>query len=311
MITNNISFSGLTLSARKCPPNPTFDRYTSFIINLTMNNKIKITLGLFFIIIFTSCSAFRQTAYFANPPNVNCFQNEKEKNLKVSIGPFDHVESQSNIAFNKNIGMSASIYGGFKGQYGGELAGIFYSKINSKNYFETQVGCGYFKNKSIQHKLYSFGDFGEISRFEFISNYSKIFIQPTYFYTTKWVNFGFTLKLNAVYFDKYHYYFKKLAKVSDSDYTYKSYDVTIADFNDKWDIIYEPVITIQVNGIIFVQLSGIFSNNIFNSTVYYEKYGKHDNYQNILWKSEVGTDRSPQHVKFLITVGHLFLFNKK
>jgi hypothetical protein len=57
-----------------------------------MNNKITVKL-IFIIVIFASCSSLIQKSYFVNPPNVNCFQSEKEKNIKFSQG-INHFEVQ-------------------------------------------------------------------------------------------------------------------------------------------------------------------------------------------------------------------------
>lgn len=260
--------------------------------------------------IFASCSPLIQKAYFANPPNVNCFQSEKEKNLKLSQG-LNHFEIQSNIAFNKNIGLSTGLYGGFRGQYGAEIAGIFYNKFNDKNYFETQVGYGYFNNKS---KVAGQETFFVMPMHNINTTYHKIFIQPTYFITTKRINFGIAIKLNAVYYDKYHYYYKKLTDVSDADHTFKTYISSTADYRNKWNIVYEPVITVQFRDI-YIQFSGIFSNNNFYSTKYEEVYRLHE--YNDTWeyllvsKKEVGLTRLPQHVHLLFTVGHKFTYKKK
>ena len=266
--------------------------------------NIRIILVLIVIItIFNSCTVLNQKAYFANPPNVNCFQTEKEKNLKLSQG-LNHFEAQSNIAFNKNIGISTGLYGGFKGQYGVEIAGIIYNKFNDNNYFESQIGYSYFINKSKE----SGGEmFIVIPGQDINTKYHKIFIQPTYFLTSKHINIGIAIKLNAVYFEKYHYYYDYHFYPEDDDYV--SHHFFTADFNHKWNFVCEPTINIQLNRAkLYFQISGIFSNKIYDFQTY-SGYSRHEGpISNI---AESGKAKNPQHVNFLFTIGHIFKYKKK
>jgi len=250
-------------------------------------------------------SCLIQKGYFANPPNVNCFENENEKNLKLSQG-LNHFETQSNIAINKNIGISTCIYGGFKGQYGAEIAGIIYKKLNEKKYFETQIGYGYFNNKSMTNG-YSNTMF-TIASYNIKATYHKMFIQPTFFITTKSLNFGLTIKINAVYFDKYHSYYNYKDFPDEQDIVHERFSTT--EFKNKWDFVYEPVITIQYKGIIYMQFSGIFSRNRYESLVYGKSYLY---YKPTLTTNSaiINIDNRPQHATVLFTVGHEFKFKKK
>ncbi|HNW76119.1 MAG TPA: hypothetical protein PKJ28_04465 [Bacteroidales bacterium] len=92
-------------------------------------------------IILTSCSAVLQKAYLETSPNLNRFTREKEKNVKASLF-VNHYEVQSNVALSPHLGVSAGINGGFKHQFGGEVAGIFYEDFTDKFYFEVQGAMG-------------------------------------------------------------------------------------------------------------------------------------------------------------------------
>lgn len=278
-----------------------------------MTSRI-IFLSFFLILIFNSCKFLNHTAYFANPPNVNCFKSEKEKNLKFSIA-INHFETQSNISFNKNIGMSAGLYGGFHGQYGAEIASIFYNKFNDINYFETQIGYGYFNNKTkfagSEFMSYDFW-FTIAPEHNIHTKYHKIFIQPTYFYKTKHVNYGLTIKINAVYFTQYHYYYKKLTDWTnrEEDPFYKTYTTSTLDFTDKWNIVFEPVLTFQIGSSLHLQLSSIISNINYESDTYNETYKFHG-VSNLDSKKYIGKTNLRQHLSILFTVGHTFRYKKK
>lgn len=278
--------------------------------------NIRIILVLFFIIIyFNSCTVLNQKAYFANPPNVNCFQNEKDKNLKLSLF-LNHTEAQSNIAFNKNLGLSAGLYGGFRGQYGAEVASILYNKFNDKNYFETQIGYGYFNNKTkfagseaMSHVFW----FAIAPMHNIYTKYHKMFIQPTYFYKTKHVNYGITIKLNAIYFTQYHYYYKKLTDITnpDLDPIYKTYTSSTLDFKDKWNFTCEPVLTFQIMDIIYLQLSSIISNLNYKSDSYNETFRLYGASYDLVSKNYNGKIKLQQYINILFTVGHTFKFKQK
>lgn len=277
---------------------------------------IRIILTSFFLILlFNSCRFLNQTAYFASPPNVNCFNSEKEKNLNVSLS-LNHFESQSNIAFGKHIGISAGLYGGFHGQYGGEIASILYNKINDKNYFETQIGYGYFNNKTkfagIEIMYYNFSP-SIAPMHNILTKYHKIFIQPTYFYKTKHVNYGITIKLNAVYFTQYHYYYKKLTDWTNREENpfYKTYTTSTLDFTDKWNIVFEPVLTFQMGSNLYLQLSSIISNINYESDAYNETYKFHGVSNDLDSKKYIGKTNLRQHLSILFTIGHTFRLKKK
>ncbi len=275
-----------------------------------------ILISFFLILILNSCKFLNHTAYFANPPNVNCFNTEKEKNLKVSLSS-NHFESQSNIAFSKHIGMSTGIYGGFHGQYGAEIASTLYNRFNDNKYFETQIGYGYFNNKTKyagnEFMAYNFS-FAVVPEHNIHTIYHKIFIQPTYFYEAKHVNFGITIKLNAIYFTQYHYYYKKLTDWTnrEEDPHFKTYTTSTLDFANKWNIVCEPVLTVQFKDVVYVQFSGIISNMNYESPTYSEKYRTyHGSPYELISNKEFGQTRLRQHVNILFTVGHIFNFKKK
>jgi len=269
----------------------------------------------FLILILNSCKFLNHTAYFASPPNVNCFNSEKDKNLKVSLSS-NHFESQSNIAFSKHIGVSTGLYGGFHGQYGAEIASIFYNRFSDKKYFETQIGYGYFNNKTKfagnETMGYAFW-FAIAPAHNIHTKYHKLFIQPTYFYVTKHVNFGITIKLNAIYFTQYHYYYKKLTDWSnpDDDPIYKTYTTSTLDFTNKWNILCEPVLTVQFKNVVYVQFSGIISNMNYESPTSFEEYRVYGGSTELISNKEYGHTRLRQHVSILLTVGHIFNFKKK
>ena len=87
-------------------------------------------------IIFTSCSVVLQKAYLATSPNLNHFTREKEKNVKASLF-LNHYDIQSNCALSRHLGVSAGINGGFKNQFGGELAGVYYENFTDKWIFRS------------------------------------------------------------------------------------------------------------------------------------------------------------------------------
>ena len=275
-----------------------------------------ILISFFLILILNSCKFLNHTAYFASPPNVNCFNSEKEKNLKLSLS-LNHNETQSNIAFGKNIGVSAGLYGGFHGQYGGEIASLLYNKFNDNKYFETQIGYGYFNNKTkyAGNEFMSYDFWFTIAPAHNIyTKYHKIFIQPTYFYKTKHINYGITIKLNAVYFTQYHYYYKKLTDWTnrEEDPYFKTYTTSTLDFTDKWNIVCEPVLTFQFFDNINLQLSGIISNINYESPKYSEEYrSRHSGPFELISTKEIGTTRLRQHVSILFTIGYTFKLKKK
>jgi len=274
-----------------------------------------ILISFFLILILNSCKFLNHTAYFASPPNVNCFNSEKEKNLKLSLSS-NHIETQSNIAFNKNIGLSAGLYGGFHGQYGGEIASILYKNFNDKKYFETQIGYGYFNNKTkyAGNEFMSYDFWFTIApEHKIHTKYHKIFIQPTCFYKTKHVNYGITMKINAIYFTQYHYYYKKLTDWTnrEEDPNFRTYTTSTLDFTNKWNIVCEPVLTIQFKDVVYVQFSGIISNMNYESPAYSEYYRSyHDGPYELISNKEFGQMRLRQHVCILFTVGHIFNFKK-
>jgi hypothetical protein len=141
--------------------------------------KIINCILIFSLLALTSCSLMYQKGYFVTPPNVNCFHEEKEKNIKASIF-LNHYELQSNVALSKHAGLSASFNGGFRGQYGAELGGIYYNIINHRNYFELQGGYGYYSNYiKVPYKTLTplSGERGTYFTNKSETRYHKIFVQ--------------------------------------------------------------------------------------------------------------------------------------
>ena len=263
--------------------------------------------SIFLIAAMTSCSYVFQRPYIATSPNVNCFEREKEKNLKVSIF-VNHFDVQSNMALNKNFGLSAGLNGAFRGQIGGELAGISYKHISERNYVEIQYGYGFFHNKStITNMPWDPGaliEYGLWLSRDINADYHKIFIQPTYFLNTARVSVGFAIKLSANYFDRYHYFYS-VRDDSKGDYNY-TLTHTTSDFRYKWSFVVEPAVKIEFNHRFFMQVSTLFSTNSCNSTLYNTTYVNRSIRQETYSESA-----NPQHISFLFSIGYEFRFGKK
>ena len=161
-------------------------------------------------LLMTSCAYIFQGPYIATSPNVNCFERENEKNLKLSVY-LNHFDVQSNIAVTKGFGLAAGINGAFRGQIGGEISGISYKHINDRNYIEVQYGYGYFLNQStISNMPWDAGaliEYGKWLDRDINTSYHKFIVQPAYFLNREHVSVGFALKLSANYFDRYHYFY--------------------------------------------------------------------------------------------------------
>jgi hypothetical protein len=263
-----------------------------------------VLLGL----LLSSCSAIIQKAYVGTSPNLNCFEREKEKNLKLSLF-VNHYEIQSNYVLSKTFGLYAGINGCYTQIFGGEIAGIYYRNFNDKNYFEVQGGYGYVTNQSnIDHMPYDFGALIEYGKhFSQNSNtlYHKIYIQPAYFYRLKKVNFGFALKISANYFDKYHYDYS-LTDDSDGDYN-ATVTYSNSDFRYKWGLAFEPAFRVQFNSKLFLQLSAIITSTINNAPVYYGHYS----YGQVTNAQVTDQVSNPQHINFVATIGYEIKFGKK
>lgn len=203
-------------------------------------------------IILTSCSAVLQKAYLETSPNLNRFTREKEKNVKVSLF-VNHYEVQSNVALSRHLGVSAGINGGFKHQFGGEVAGIFYEDFTDKFYFELQGGYGCFNNKSVINSIsWSFGSIGEYGTFfsqHIDTRYQKLFIQPEWVYHTEKIDLAVACKMNANYFDNYHYDYCIEDHPDDYDY-YQT--ISSSDFRYKWNFSLEPAVKIQFHSKLFL-----------------------------------------------------------
>ena len=242
-----------------------------------------------------------QRAYIATSPNLNCFEKKHEKNLNMSLF-LNHYEIQSNYVLSKTFGLAAGINGGFRNQFGGEIAGIYYKNFNDTNYFEIQCGYGYFNNQS-QISNMPWDPAGMIAYGQHFSRninttYHKVFIQPTYFYRLKKVKFGFALKIGANYFDRYHYDYS----IRDDSHGDGPYIKTFSssDFRYKWGLSFEPAIKVQFNSKLFLQCSMLYTSNIESSPVYsghYEYGGSFDVH-------ETGKLSNPAHLYFIFTVGY-------
>jgi len=249
-----------------------------------------------------------QRAYIATSPNLNCFERKNEKNLNFSFF-INHYEIQSNFVLTKKIGLSAVLNGGFRNQFGGEIAGIYYKNFNDSSYFEIQSGYGYFTNRSEISNM-PWDPAGMIAYGQHFSRnintiYHKVFIQPTYFYRLKKVKFGFAVKLGANYFDRYHYdYSIRDDSQGDSPYikTFSS-----SDFRYKWGLSVEPAVKVQFNSKFFLQWSMLFTSNIASSPVYtgHYEYGSSNDVH------ETDKLTNPQHLYFIFTLGYELKFGKK
>src|ERR1035437_7601040 len=154
-------------------------------------------------LLLSSCSVTIQKAYVGTSPNMNCFEREKEKNVKLSLF-INHYEIQSNFVLSKSFGLYAGFNGCYTNTFGGEIAGIYYRNFNDRNYFEIQGGYGYYTGQlDIEHMPWNFGaliEYGEHFSQKSNALYHKIFLQPAFFYKSEKVNWGFALKISANYF---------------------------------------------------------------------------------------------------------------
>lgn len=271
--------------------------------------------NIFYLLIFvflSSCTI--QKAYIVNPPNVNCFQFEKEKNLKVAINNLS-LNTQFNVALNKMFGLSSSLYGGFghfysNSGFGGlEIGGIFYKYLTNKKYFELQAGYGFCSNKletGWPTDPFSFlGLHGTSFDCETNTNYHKLYLQPVFYYIGKKTSIGFALKFNTVYYNKYYYKFNQLLDDGDGEGSdgREEREGTIA-FNDKYGFVYEPVINIKFGSVFFIQFAGAISNNIVSGKAYEYLNGRLSTSQGEF------TFSNPQHTYFKINAGLEFKLGK-
>jgi hypothetical protein len=256
------------------------------------------------MLIFSACSPIVQRGYVASSLNMNHFDRDNEKNLKISLFA-NHYELQSNFALTKKFGLSAGINGSFRGQLGGELGGIYYKKFNDKNYFEIQYGYGYFNNKTKIHMAMSLfaGEHGTWYHSNSDVSYHKIFLQPTYFISTEKVDVGFALKISGNYYDRFYYYSRKTIQ---DDVDENFYHTT--DFRYKWNLLFEPAVRLHFNKKFFIQLSGIFSNHMLSSPTYHSVTGHQGG---TMFLDQTGTVKSPDHVNFVFTMGYEIKFGKK
>jgi hypothetical protein len=283
-------------------------RYTSLKRFTLKRIIIAIPSSILLGLLLSSCSAIIQKAYVATSPNLNCFEREKEKNLKLSLF-VNHYEVQSNYVLSKTFGLYAGINGCFTKIFGGEIAGIYYKNFNDKNYFEIQGGYGYFTNQSnILNMAWDLGaliEYGKHFSQNSNTSYHKIYIQPAFFYRLKKVNWGFAIKISANYFDKYHYDYS-LKDDSDGDYS-ATVTYSNSDFHYKWGLSLEPAIRVQFKSKLFLQLSAILTSNINNAPVYYGHYS----YGHVINAQVSGQASNPQHIYFVATIGYEIKFGKK
>ncbi len=264
--------------------------------------------SILLVLLLSSCAATIQKAYVASSPNLNCFEREKEKNLKLSLF-VNHYEIQSNFVLSKTFGLYAGLNGCFTNIFGGEIAGIYYKNFNAKKYFEIQGGYGYFSDRSnIEHMPFDFGALIEYGKhFSQYSNtvYHKIYLQPSFFYRLKNVNLGFALKISANYFDKYQYDYI-LIDDSEGDYNATA-KYCLSNFRYKWGLAFEPAFRVQFKSKLFLQLSAILTSAINHTPVYEGQYflGQVTHLQ------ESGQVSNPQHIYFLATIGYEIKFGKK
>jgi len=274
-----------------------------------MSRKIQaIFWSILLTLLLSSCAATIQKAYVASSPNLNCFEREKEKNVKLSLF-VNHYEIQSNFVLSKTFGLYAGLNGCFNNIFGGEIAGIYYRNFDAKKYFEIQGGYGYFSDRSnIKHMPFDFGALIEYGKhFSQYSNtvYHKIYLQPAFFYKLKNVNLGFALKISANYFDKYQYDYILI------DDSHGDYDATAkycnSNFRYKWGLAFEPAFRVQFKSRIFLQLSAIFTSAINYAPV----YNGHYSLGHVTHLQESDQVSNPQHICFLATIGYEIKFGKK
>ncbi|MEI6853133.1 MAG: hypothetical protein WCL06_09830, partial [Bacteroidota bacterium] len=211
-----------------------------------------------------------------------------------------------NFALAKHWGMSACLNGGFRGQYGGELAGIYYKRFNDNNYFETQVGYGYNKNQTNVEAAWSFmaGETGTWYYRNTDVRYHKIFVQPTYAIRdqNKVVLLG--LKISANYFDKYYY----RCSITDQEDYKNSSTIVQSDFRYRWCMTFEPSMKILFNKFFYLQFSGLISTSAEDTQKMFEV---RDHKDGLISSEVLGNVGNPQHLGFLATIGFEIKMGKK
>jgi len=268
--------------------------------------KIK-SIILFFtitgIVLLSSCDPqFIQKTYIVNSPNVNCFQNENEKNIKLT-GSGHQVEVQSDIALTNKYGIAATLFaGGWNPlQYGGEIGGIYFkSTPDDKFHYELQAGYGYFKDRSDIYRDLSpsYMTYKNWYRQNVNTNYHKLYIQPTAFIVKKWFKIGLSAKINAVYYTDYNFHYEKEEQDQNSDVFY----ISDSQFKNKLGFVFEPVLTIKIGKIFYIQAVKPFSTRICNSQLLknWNVYSEND-----------GSLKNPQVLSLLLNVGMEFKLEKR
>lgn len=273
-------------------------------MTMKVNSTIKYSSIIIVTFLFACNPRYIQKGYVINSPNVNCFQTDKERNVKLSAG-FHQIELQSNFALCKQFGLASTLFagGGAPWQYGGEFAGIFFKDISDHFHYEIQSGFGYFKIRSdIDRQLnYLPGLYKRWYRQEVNTNYNKSFIQPSFFYITNWCKIGLSVKINAVYFRNYTFHYEKETEDSQGvGYNYIEYSDT--QFNNKFAYIIEPVLTLKFEPVFFIQATKAYCNSIYDSDIY----------SNWGINQPIGTMKHPQISDFVLTFGiELTIGNKK
>lgn len=273
-----------------------------------MKSKLTVKyIGLMSILLICACnSIFYQETYFVNSPNVNCFDDEKEKNLKLTAS-FHQFELQSNLALTDKFGVAATLFtgGGNPIDFGGELGGIYYKKLTDYFYFQTQIGYGYFDitNKRDIMPLFIVAHKSWL-REEIDDNYHKIYFQPDFFFTTDKFNIGLSAKFNWVYFSDYYY---KMETETENDYGVSygnDFSLSIADFHNKRFFVIEPSLMLKLKNGIYFQLTSAFSKPTFTSDVY-DKLGS------LPYRLTTTKLHHPMHTQFVFNIGFEFKLGRK
>jgi len=273
---------------------------------------------LIIIILLSACDA--QRAFIVNPPNVNCFKYEKEKNLKFAINGLN-LNVQQNSILNNKFGLASILYGGMSydrsyyhqskmsGFYlGAELGGIYYKYFTHHKYFEIQSGYGYCNNQIYRYRPDPFTAVGlHGTYYECNSNtdYHKLYLQPAFFFIGNKMSIGFASKLNLVYFNKYDYSFTNQLDDGNDGYTSRAGIKGQSSFSNKFCFVYEPVINIKFGKIFYIQFVGALANNVYTGTSY-DYIDGHNPYFNPTFH----TFHNPQYSYVKMNIGFEFKLGK-
>lgn len=233
--------------------------------------KINYFLILLSYILSFSCNAYERThkAYVATPPNAALFEDEKDIKLKPTLGIADFT-IQAAMPLSENTGVSTNLLGGLTGQLNIELGWLYYNRFK-EGYFEVQTGYGFGWVDSVVK------DAGDLFQdpFSWVQSkyshdintiYHKFWLQPSLFYSTESVDFGFIAKGSSVYFSKYD--FDYIIEHADPEFIGPKEQENI-QFEKEWAFILEPTIEVrflkQKRVHAFVQFGRVISSQIKKS----------------------------------------------